>query len=109
MAFGAVVLAAEKRARFELANIVLKLRKVAREIGADVLALSAELEQHFDVGLAAGKLVVGLDDLLQPFACLKDLLGRCGIVPEVGIGDLLFYLVELPALERGVKENSAVR
>jgi hypothetical protein len=40
---------------------------------------------------------------------LKDFLGGGLIVPEIGVGDLLLYLVELPLLAGGVKENSAAR
>jgi len=86
----AVVLAAEQRPRLQARNFFLELLQVAREVRADVLALFAQFEQDFDVGLPAGERLVGLDDLLQPFARLEDFLGGSLVVPECGVGDLLF-------------------
>jgi hypothetical protein len=63
---------------------------VACKVLADVLALFRQLQQHLDVGLAAGQFLVSLEDLLQAFARLQDFLGRSGIVVEAGLGDLLF-------------------
>ena len=56
-----------------------------------------QLEQRFQVGLAANHLFVGLHGVFQAFARLRDLLGIGGIIPEAGLCHLLLHLAQLPA------------
>ena len=45
----------------------------------------------------------------QPLALLHDALAFFGLIPEIGVGDLFFELVQLRLLAGRVKDSSAQR
>jgi hypothetical protein len=95
--------------RFDLQHLLAQLVELRREFAGYILAFVRELKQHFDIGLAARQLFIRLKRFFQAFAILQDFLGSLRVVPELGLGDLLFYLVELAALCGCVKGNSERR
>jgi hypothetical protein len=58
----------------------------------DVFACLAEFEEVVGVAQTAHQLLIGLDDSGEPLALAHHALAERGVVPEVGVGDLLFEL-----------------
>ena len=92
-----IVLAREQHGGFEMIHQAAQLFDFAGQLGGDVLAFMAELEQRVDVAEMRRHLLFVRDDGLQALAFLHHLLGRLGVVPEIRRRDLLFDGQELPA------------
>jgi hypothetical protein len=64
-----------------------QLGQLRIDLGGDVFAFRFQLEQDRDVGLGARQFLVGLENLIEALARLKNFLGILRVVPEAGIGD----------------------
>ena len=61
----------------------------------DGLAFARQFEERVEIVGQRGDLLVVVDGFFETLAVLHHLLALFGLVPEVGLGDLLFYFVEL--------------
>ena len=93
MALLRVVLAREQHPGFEHFQALGKALDFALQIGRDVFAFARQFEQRVQIRGQARHLGFVGNGLLQALALLHDLLALFGLlIPEIGIGDLLFDL-----------------
>jgi hypothetical protein len=59
------------------------------QVGRDILALASQLEQRIEIRGHTRHFRFFGDTLLQLLAILHHLLRLLGLIPEIGIGDLL--------------------
>ena len=88
-----IVRAGEQHPGFEHFQTCREALHLAVQIGNDVFAFAPQLEQRVQIRRQARNLGLIRDGLLQALALLHDLLAFFGrLIPEIGIGDLLFDL-----------------
>ena len=88
-----VVLPRQQRLGLDLVGPPDEGVQLALDVVLDVLAFPRQFEQGLQVGNPPSQLFLFLKRPPQPLALLKDRLTLVRMVPEGGIGDLLFDLV----------------
>jgi hypothetical protein len=78
-----------------------------RQIGGDVLARLRPFDQDGQIVGAALQRLAQRDVRFERLAPLQNLLRRRLVLPEVGVGGLLFYFCEFVAGPGAVKDSSA--
>jgi hypothetical protein len=105
----AVGLARQQAFQFALGGFGAQL--VERGLGvrddAVVALCLAQLDKLDRVGVVLLDPLVAVDQVLQPAAFAGDLLGRFGIVPEIGRLNLFVQFREAPVRDIPVKDASA--
>src|ERR1035438_8752262 len=85
-----VVPAGQQHAGFENLQTLGELLQLALQFARHVFAFARQFEQRVQIGSYSGNFRLFGESLLQPLTILHNLLGLFGLIPEVGIGDLLF-------------------
>ena len=105
----AIVLAAEHLLRFASFDFRAEIVEPAHQIVDDRLARLRPFDEDGEIVGAALQRFAEIDVALECLAALEDLLRRRLVLPEIGIGRLLFYLGEFVRGAGGVKDSSADR
>jgi hypothetical protein len=103
------VLAAEHLLRFARFDTAGQIVQGAAEIVGDGLPCLGPLDQHGEIVHPPLQRVAEIQILLEPPATLQQLLGAGLVLPEIRLGDFLFYFGEFFGGTRGVKDGSAGR
>ena len=103
---GAVVLAPEQPLRFGRLHLRFQAREARLEVRGDVLAGAGPLHEHREIGFLLRKRFGQIDVVLQTPPPLQHALCLGLVLPEIGLADAGFELIDLVPGGAGVKDAS---